>query len=133
MEFLSTILSGAFSILATALGFLLGLVSGVIAWLWKARGIRDMLADEVEVNWNAYKRWTAGTWPVRSVYIWQSLQPLVPGLLSRARVRALMDFYYLQAEIYKGREAGDTLTQWQVERLRTAAEETLKVLGRPAV
>jgi hypothetical protein len=130
MEILSTLLSGAFTILATLLGFILGLLSGVFVWWWKARGIRHMLADEVEVNWNQYARFKAGDdWPVRSVYIWQSLQPLVPGLLSRRRVKALADFYYLQAQVYKARATNLPLTQEQAEKLRDAAKETLERLG----
>ena len=66
--FLSELPSGAFAMLATLLDFVLGLLSGVIVWLWKAYGIRHMLADEVELNWNAYKKFKAGeSWPVRKV------------------------------------------------------------------
>jgi hypothetical protein len=131
MELLATLLSGAFTILATLFGFILGLLSGVIVWLWKARGIRHMLADEVEVNWKAYTNFRAGSdWPVRSVYVWQSLQPLVPGVLSRTRVKALADFYYLQAQVYKERKANRLLTEEQAATLRDAAKKTLESLGR---
>ena len=107
IEILSALIQGTFAIAATLRGFVLGLVSGVIAWWWKARGIRHMLTDEVEINWSALNRWKTGDpWPVRSVYIWQSLQPVVPGCLSRKRVKALAEFYYKQAQVYRERNEG---------------------------
>jgi hypothetical protein len=133
IEIISALLSAAFTIVATLFGFILGLLSGVIVWWWKARGIRHMLADEVEVNWKAYVNFSAGSdWPVRSVYIWQSLQPLVPGVLSRTRVKALTDFYYLQAQVYKERNEHRLLTQEEAATLRDAAKRTLEILGRAA-
>lgn len=132
MKILSDVLSGAFTIVATMLGFILGLVSGAIAWWWKARGIRHMLADEVEINLNAWKSSTPGpNWPVRSVYIWESLQPLVPGVLSRVRVKALMHFYYCQAKIYKKRDRGEPWTDADHRTLREYGEAALKELGQP--
>jgi hypothetical protein len=131
MEILSALISGTLAIAGVLLGFVLGLLSGIIVWLWKARGIRHMLADEVEINWNAFDKWETGDpWPVRSIYIWQSLQPVVPGILSRNRVKALARFYYRQAEIYKERDKGHELTVAAVERLDEVARETLQVLGR---
>lgn len=134
MEILSALLSGVFTILTTLLGFGLGLLSGVLAWWWKAHGIRHMLADEVEINGNAYAKFEAGSdWPIRSVYIWQSLQPLVPGLLSRRRVKALADFYYLQAQVYREREANRPLTSEQAATLRDAAQKALERLRASAL
>jgi len=133
VEILAAFISGAFDIAATFLGFVLGLAAGLLTWWWKARGIRHMLGDEIETNWIALRDWQNGPperWPVRSVYIWQSLQTLVPGVLSRQRVKAVAHFYYRQAVLYRNRDDGRQLTPEEARALHELAGETLTTLGR---
>jgi hypothetical protein len=130
MELLSTAISGTIAIVTTLLGLSLGLISGLLVWWWKARGLRHMIADEIELNLTALNDWKEGEeWPVRSVYIWTSLQPLAPGVLSRKRIKAVAEFYYIQAEVYRDRKAGLQLSKNNAEKMKSAAVKTLGVLG----
>lgn len=133
VEIVAAVVSGALGIVAALLGFAVGVVAALIAWWWKARGIRHMLADEIDTNRSAIEEWLAGArdgWPVRSNYIWQSLQALVPGVLSRERVKAAAHFYYRQSVLYKQRDRGNPLTEDEATRLQGLARDTLRVLGR---
>ena len=131
IDIISAVIQGGFGIVAAVIGFGLGLFLGGGVWWWKARSIREMLADEVQINLTAFNKWNnRDPWPVRSVYTWEALQPVVPGLLSRKHVKALAEFYYKQAEIYRDRNMNLSLTEGKANELKTAAKHTLKVLGR---
>ncbi len=116
---------------STVVGFILGMISGLAVWFWRARGIRDMLAQEIKNNLDGLESANGGEWPIRSNYVWESLRGQVPGVLRREEMRAIFEFHYQQARIYRSRNFA-RMTPEQKAELKSLACETLAKLRRPA-